>query len=728
MNKKFEIKTLDEGTCSLEGFTGEETVVIVPEEIEEDGIKYKVTCIDSNVFKGNVKITSVQLPGSITSIEWACFRGCTGLTEIKIPNGVSTIPGAAFMGCLNLTNVSLPDGLETICDYAFKDCRNLQKIIIPNSVKEINKYAFEGCISLKSISIPNGITCIERGVFNNCINLKSVTLPDSLEEIAKMAFNRCRNLTDLTLPKSLSSIGSLAFYYCTSLTTLDLPENVSEIDSSAFENCYLLKQVSVSKNVRELTDCQFRNCVSLSDLTISEQTETDESAFEGCINLKDKLPITIIDSSTCSIVDIADNKGEIFPRKEYTPSEMCVRAVALVVRSMVECMDKSIEDAIETINQILNTDKVINGMIEDQQFTAYNENIDEDKADDFSYFSFGRRENYDYEDYKIYVDTRTIVRHFEDFLLGINKILREVIVSKALFDFNEENRPANIDISYKDKSGVNKRNETVTFEDITYSDVERRDELQIEEFTFIIKNYILHSCEADESAETSIWYYSEPDLNGVRLFFEEFHVAEDSDRISVAIITCVSSENSSNGRDMSKYALNGEGSYNKSELGAKAVALATKLLVDCEYFEIEEAIDEINKIMQNNKMVIASIEEGFFDEKRCKVVDVDDTSIYVNTQWTVEKFDEFLSGMNALLAKFYEPVTVKISYNDDDEGCIREETVTFDEITRNMIGGDGFALDDYQDFVFDTIQNYICEYCDEDNGENPKTSDWDYLV
>lgn len=193
------------------------------------------------------------------------------------------------------------------------------------------------------------------------------------------------------------------------------------------------------------------------------------------------------------------------------------------------------------------------------------------------------------------------------------------------------------------------------------------------------------------------------------------------------VITCISSSISASGRDMSKYAINGEGSYNKSELGAKAVALATKLLVDCESFEIEEALAEINKIMQNNKMVIASIEEGFFDEKRCKVVDVDDTSIYVNTQWTVEKFDEFLSGMNALLAKFYEPVTVKISYNDDNEDCIREETVTFDEITRNMIDG-YFPLDDYQDFVFNTIQNYICENCDEDNGENPRTSEWNYLV
>ncbi len=193
------------------------------------------------------------------------------------------------------------------------------------------------------------------------------------------------------------------------------------------------------------------------------------------------------------------------------------------------------------------------------------------------------------------------------------------------------------------------------------------------------------------------------------------------------IITCLSSRTSASGRELAKYAINGEGSYNKSETAAEAVALATKLMVDCESLEIDEALAEINKIMQQHKMVIASDEEGFFDEKRCKVVDVDGTPIYVNIRWNVEKFDEFLSGMNALLAKFYEPVTVKISYNDDSDHRLREETVTFSEIARYMIGN-GEPLDDYFDFVFNTIQDYICSNCKEDEGENPRTSSWDYLV
>ena len=87
----YEIKN---GTATLTAYTGEETEVTVPTEI--DG--YEVTALGDNLFK-DTDVISVTLPASVTSIGWFAFYGCDSLQTVTMGEAVSSIGYAAFDGC-----------------------------------------------------------------------------------------------------------------------------------------------------------------------------------------------------------------------------------------------------------------------------------------------------------------------------------------------------------------------------------------------------------------------------------------------------------------------------------------------------------------------------------------------------------------------------------------------------------------------------------------------------
>ena len=87
----YEIKN---GTATLTAYTGTETDVIIPAEI--DG--YAVTALGDSLFKDS-DVTGVTLPASVTSIGWFAFYGCSSLQKVTLGDAVSAIGYAAFDGC-----------------------------------------------------------------------------------------------------------------------------------------------------------------------------------------------------------------------------------------------------------------------------------------------------------------------------------------------------------------------------------------------------------------------------------------------------------------------------------------------------------------------------------------------------------------------------------------------------------------------------------------------------
>ncbi|MBQ9176906.1 MAG: leucine-rich repeat protein, partial [Bacteroidaceae bacterium] len=146
-------------------------------------------------FANSTGLTSIDIPGSVTSISYSAFGGCTGLTSIEIPGSVTSIGAFAFYKCSNLTSIAIPGSVTEIGERAFAYCMGLTSIDIPSSVTKIVNSTFDHCTGLTSIEIPGSVTYIESGAFSGCTGITSIEIPSSVTLIDYDAFSGCTNLT-----------------------------------------------------------------------------------------------------------------------------------------------------------------------------------------------------------------------------------------------------------------------------------------------------------------------------------------------------------------------------------------------------------------------------------------------------------------------------------------------------------------------------------------------------
>ncbi len=162
---QFSAKANDDGTITIEYYTGYGGEVTVPSEINGK----KVTCIKYEAFQNHKNLISVSLPDSVTSIGHHAFAGCSSLASIKVDvdnatfeskddSGndcnaiIETATNELVLGC---KNTKFPSGVTRIGDYAFMGRSGLTEISIPDGVTSIGKCAFSGCSDLREINIPS---------------------------------------------------------------------------------------------------------------------------------------------------------------------------------------------------------------------------------------------------------------------------------------------------------------------------------------------------------------------------------------------------------------------------------------------------------------------------------------------------------------------------------------------------------------------------------------------
>jgi hypothetical protein len=153
------IYTINAGAITITGYSGTCGDLIIPAAI--NGLP--VTCIYTNAFPGtggsytaNTNLTSVTIPGSVTSIESYAFDYCTKLTNLSLPTSLTNIGDMVFGGCTSLTSVTIPNG-TTLLGYGEFSSSGLTSITIPGSVTSIADAAFIQCYSLTNITIDNGV-------------------------------------------------------------------------------------------------------------------------------------------------------------------------------------------------------------------------------------------------------------------------------------------------------------------------------------------------------------------------------------------------------------------------------------------------------------------------------------------------------------------------------------------------------------------------------------------
>jgi hypothetical protein len=325
--------TTNNGAITITGYTGTNIAVTIPSTI--NGLP--VTSIAYGAFQASI-LTSVIIPGSITSIGDDAFYICTNLTSVTISNGVTSIgissfancsrlSGVAipasvtsigvneFAGCTSLTNISvdasnpaysslngvlfdkaqatlvqfpgglggsytIPNGVTSIGYSAFVESR-LTSVTIPGSVTSIGETAFQYS-SLTSVTIPANVTSISGAVFQYS-GLTSVTIANGVTSIGPEMFAYCANLTSVTIPGSVTNIGVDAFAY-SSLTSVTIANGVTSIAEGMFFQCNLTS-VTIPASVTSIGGSAFQYCALTSVTIPSSVTNIGSEAFYGCVRL-----------------------------------------------------------------------------------------------------------------------------------------------------------------------------------------------------------------------------------------------------------------------------------------------------------------------------------------------------------------------------------------------------------------------------------------------------------
>lgn len=201
-----------DGGVMLTGYTGEDTAIIIPEQL--GGMD--VVSIGSNVFT-NVAVTGVKIPDTVVAIEERAFFYCTTLVEIQLGNSVESIGNEAFEGCVALATVQLDDRLQTIGEMAFGMCASLKEIVLPNGLQEICGGAF-GSSGLERITIPGTVGTIGKQAFTTCSSLSEVVIEDGVKSIEGKAFEDCDALVRVEIPESVENFGYAVFMYSYDVT------------------------------------------------------------------------------------------------------------------------------------------------------------------------------------------------------------------------------------------------------------------------------------------------------------------------------------------------------------------------------------------------------------------------------------------------------------------------------------------------------------------------------
>ena len=342
------------GSYSVTGYEGTDPEVVIPET--HNGLP--VTSIGSYAFAGCASLTSITIPDSVTSIGSRVFLSCTNIASATMPAlAIDVIPkdslktvvitsgesigDYAFDGCTSLTSITIPGSVTSIGDLAFYGCTSLTSIAIPDSVASIGSSAFSDCDSLTSVTIPDSVTSIGSSAFSSCTSLTSVIIPDSVTSIGDWTFSGCTSLTSVIIPDSVTSIGDLAFSGCTNIASATMPAHAIDdipkdslktvvitsgesIEDYAFSGCtaeiiwggtptiteigryafawggtptiteigryafagYAGTSITIPNGVTSIGVRAFHNCTSLTSITIPDSvTSISNSAFEDCTGL-----------------------------------------------------------------------------------------------------------------------------------------------------------------------------------------------------------------------------------------------------------------------------------------------------------------------------------------------------------------------------------------------------------------------------------------------------------
>lgn len=302
-------------------------------------VKFIVTEVGDNGFRGCSELTAVTLPATITKLGARCFDG-TALTELSIPGAVTSPIVSGQLGNIPtlkklvfeagttaaIVNVDMfgqsaeaKTGLASIEEMdlyrdvnssnylnnqqPFHSMTGLKKIVLGGEFTSFAGTMFQGCTALTDVTFEANSKVNTLGVnaFNGCTSLASIALPDSITTISESAFSGCTSLASVKLGNSVTTIGTTAFYGCKALTSIALPATLTTIGVSAFSGSGLTGAIALPAQVTTIGSEAYANTKITSVAIPATVTSIGAAAFAPVTTLAG---VTVADGNTAfKVVD-----------------------------------------------------------------------------------------------------------------------------------------------------------------------------------------------------------------------------------------------------------------------------------------------------------------------------------------------------------------------------------------------------------------------------------------
>ena len=319
----FTITSEEEKTCQVKPYQAiselTEGQIVIPSEVTNEGVTYRVTSIGDSAFYNCNHLTSVAITYTVTTIGKGAFKNCSSLTSLLVGSGLEIIGDDAFYGCTGLTSIIIPYSVTHIGRGAFNGM-NLEAVFsfveepfVINGESDISgtfstntfqnatlfvpegkteKYkATEGWNCFVNITEPSfytpnvwgydiamknadGVTIYYKFIndetelevtsgdhfYSGVVNIpEEVTFMKKTRKVTSIgdkAFQGGNEVTSVTIPNTVTSIGQEAFMYL-QITSIDIPNSVISIGDGAFMGCQYLTSVTIPEKLTSIGKVAF---------------------------------------------------------------------------------------------------------------------------------------------------------------------------------------------------------------------------------------------------------------------------------------------------------------------------------------------------------------------------------------------------------------------------------------------------------------------------------------
>lgn len=323
-----------EHTANVNGSTGNNETIFIPQSIEYQKEKYTVVRISPSSFKNNKSIKWVTFPenSELISIDDDAFRSSM-IEKIVIPSSIQTIGAFAFSSCINLQSFDFSENseLKVIDNSAFSQSP-IKTITIPSQVRQIKQNAFSNCQNLETINFQDNseLRSIENGAFSST-PIEKITIPASVDALKEGCFRGLSKLTSIEVSpdnkhyafvddnlllykeNENSDTYERVIFACQNAKSVTIPSSIREIERYAFEGCKKLKSVQFSDDSELLYINNYAFFESsISDINIPPHVkQIGAYAFNSCkklksVNFSENSELRLIDSYSFSSTPITE--------------------------------------------------------------------------------------------------------------------------------------------------------------------------------------------------------------------------------------------------------------------------------------------------------------------------------------------------------------------------------------------------------------------------------------